>query len=98
MADGRSKNGGARPNSGPKPKAERLGLEALLDKCWTKADREACIRKLAQKAKDPLSDDFMDAAKLLMAYTFGKPTEHKDITSNGETLTFTINLNGNGNG
>lgn len=75
MADGRKNNGGRRPNSGRKSKAEELGLVALLDKCWTLQDREQCIRGLAKSANDPLSNDRMDATKLLMSYAFGKPKE-----------------------
>lgn len=87
MARINEKHGGKRANAGRKSKAEELGLMTLLDKCWTQADREACIRKLAQKARDPLSGDFMDAAKLLMAYAFGKPVEKKELTgANGEDL------------
>lgn len=67
--------GGARGRSGRKSKAEEMGLQALLDKCWTQADREACIRTLARQAKSPLNDSYMDAVKLLMAYCFGKPKE-----------------------
>lgn len=90
--------GGKKGASGRKSRAEEMGLQALLDKCWTVEDREKCIRALAKSANDPLSGDRMDAVKLLMGYTFGKPTEHKDITSNGEQLTFTVNLNGGSNG
>lgn len=78
--------GGKKGASGRKSKAEEMGLKALLDKCWTEADREACVKALAKSARNPLSSDFMDASKLLMGYAFGKPTEHKDITSNGESI------------
>jgi hypothetical protein len=71
--------GGKRPGAGRKSKAEEMGLAALLDKCWTQADREKCIRSLAKAASDPLSGDRMDAVKLLMGYAFGKPVEHKRI-------------------
>lgn len=75
MPDGRKQNGGSRPRSGRKSKAEEMGLMALLDKCWSKKDREDCILALALTASDPKSDDRMDAVKLLMSYAFGKPKE-----------------------
>jgi hypothetical protein len=76
-------SGGKKGRSGRKSKAEELGLAALLDKCWTVADREKCLRALAKTANDPLSSDRMDAVKLLMGYSFGKPTEKKEITGEG---------------
>lgn len=49
-------------------------MQALLDKCWTKADREKLIRNLAKEAnRAPLMN--MEAAKLLLAYTFGRPVQ-----------------------
>jgi hypothetical protein len=68
--------GGPRPNSGRKSKAEEMGLMALLDKCWTVADREACVVALARKAK--CGD--MEATKLLFNYAFGRPKEHKEVS------------------
>ena len=73
-------SGGQKGRSGRKSKAEEMGLEALLDKCWTVAEREKCIRVLARTANDPLSGDRMDAVKLLMGYAFGKPVEKKQIS------------------
>lgn len=75
MADRRKTNGGARPGSGRKSKAEEMGLAALLDKCFTTEMRQRCFGQLAL---DCLSDDFHErneSRKLLLAYTFGKPRE-----------------------
>lgn len=83
MADGRKKNGGSRSNAGRKSKAEEMGLLALLDKCWTKEDREACILSLAETANDPKASDRMDAVKLLMSYAFGKPKEKHEHLGEG---------------
>lgn len=66
--------GGPRPNSGRKSKAALMGLKALLDKCWTVEDREACVRDLARKARG----GEMEAVKLLFNYAFGKPREHHE--------------------
>jgi len=76
-------SGGKKGRSGRKSKAVEMGLVALLDKCWTVADRENCIRKLAKTASDPLSNDRMDAAKLLMSYAFGKPKEKVEHGGDG---------------
>jgi hypothetical protein len=81
--------GGKRPGAGRKSKAEEMGLAALLDKCWTQADREKCIRELARLA----SAGEMEPIKLLMAYAYGKPTEHKDITSNGKDILTSLTVN-----
>lgn len=51
-----------------------MGLQALLDRCWTPADRRACIAQLAKEAKA----GNLEAIKLLMAYTYGKPIERKE--------------------
>ena len=75
--------GGKKGRSGRKSKAEEMGLMALLDKCWTKEDRENCIRALAETANNPSSNDRMDAVKLLMGYTFGKPKESVQVGGEG---------------
>lgn len=65
--------------AGRKSKAEEMGLKALLDKCWSRQSREACVKKLAEDCE---SSDFQtrnESRKLLMAYTFGKPTEKHEI-------------------
>ena len=75
--------GGKKGRSGRRSKAEELGLVALLDRCFTREDREACIQKLAEDCK---SDDFherQEARKLLLAYTFGKPKEHVEHAGEG---------------
>lgn len=79
MADGRKNNGGKRSGAGRKPKRIEVGLPLLLDKCWTESQREECIQKLAEKA----ATGDMEAIKLLMAYTYGKPRESHDVTHRG---------------
>jgi len=75
--------GGKPGRSGRKSKAEEMGLQALLNRCWTLTDRQNCIAALARKAE---TGD-IEATKLLMAYTYGKPKEQ--ITIDGD-LTATI--------
>lgn len=93
MAGGiKGNSGGKKGRSGRKSKAEELGLKALLDKCWTKADREECIRSLARTANNSSHDDRMDAIKLLMSYTYGKPKESIEHSgTNGEAFEIIVN-------
>lgn len=72
-------HGGNRPGAGRKTKAESAGLDGVLTECWTRAERKACVRRLAEKAA--LGE--MEAIKLLFAYTFGKPKEQVDVKSAG---------------
>lgn len=72
--DGRAKHGGKRPGAGRKPKTEEISLAALLNECFTLEERKKLIKGLVKTAlRFPMID--MDAAKLLLAYTFGKPKE-----------------------
>lgn len=48
-----------------------MGLVALLNECWTIASRKACLKTLAKLAQD----GEIQAIKLLMEYTFGKPQQ-----------------------
>lgn len=72
-------SGGKKGRSGRKTKAAELGLQALLDKCWTQADREKCISALAKKAAEGEND----AIKLLMSYTYGTPKATVDLNQPG---------------
>ncbi len=62
--------------AGRRPKAARQELEALLDKTWPTEKREQALINLAAMAA---SGD-LDAMKLLLAYTYGKPIDRKEIT------------------
>lgn len=83
---------GVKGKSGRKTKAEELGLVALLDQCFNQAARERCISQLA---KDCNSKDFHErneSRKLLLAYTFGKPTEkHEHTGEGGDAIEIVIN-------
>lgn len=79
----RPNTGGARPGAGRKPKEVEAGLMELLRKCWTEEDREACVRKMGEKAKGGDREAFA----LLMAYTYGKPKERVEHTgADGQPL------------
>ncbi len=69
-------HGGKREGAGRKSKAEELGLQELLDTCWTLSDRETAIRKLASLS----NRGNLQALQILMAYTYGKPKERHEIT------------------
>src|SRR5688500_9704713 len=73
--------GGKKGRSGRKSKAEELGLVALLDKCWRKADREKCLRALARSSNDPPCGKRTHATKLLMAYAYVRPREKHEISN-----------------
>src|ERR1051326_5162264 len=72
-------NPGGRKGSGRKSKAEELGLEKLLQDCWSEKDRKACITKLAEDAK---SDDFKirhPSREMLFSYAYGRPKIQADV-------------------
>ena len=67
--------GGAIPGNGRKSKAEELGLVRLLEDCWTVEQRKQVIGKLHEYALAG-GKPAVAAASLLLAYAYGKPTEH----------------------
>lgn len=79
MADGRAKNGGARPGAGRKPKAVSDELRALFDKCVTQKDREAIVKQMVQDALSPSLRTRIEARKLLLAYMFGTPIARHEV-------------------
>ena len=80
MADGRKKNGGARPGAGRKSKAEILGLAALIDEAWPPTQQKKVIKKLAEDCNHHEFSVRHASRQLLLAYKFGKPTETHEIT------------------
>lgn len=67
--------------AGRKSKAEEMGLKALLDKCWSPQARAKCIKKLAEDCESSEFQVRNESRKLLMAYTFGKPTEKHEVSN-----------------
>lgn len=63
-------------NPGGKPGAARQELNDLLDVTFPLAKRRKVLRKLVEDAE--LGNH--EARVLLLAYTFGKPVERKEIT------------------
>lgn len=79
--------GGKKGRSGRKSKAEEMGLVALLNRCFTERDRENCIKQLALDCDSAEFSVRHESRKLLLAYTFGKPTEkHQHENSDGTPL------------
>lgn len=74
--------GGYRPGSGRKSKAEEMGLPALIEEVIGEEGKKAVIKKLFEKAKD---GSYLHA-QLLLAYMYGKPQDHVDVTSGGEKI------------
>lgn len=67
-------------NPGGRPSDTRQALTALLDERFTAAKRRKLIDLLVA---DATSDDWekrKEARPLLLAYTFGKPTEYKEVS------------------
>lgn len=72
--------GGPKSISGRKPLAVELGLPRLLEQCWTTEQRKEVIRTLHALAIDKENRNCVNAAKLLMAYAYGKPTERVEVS------------------
>lgn len=70
--------------AGRKPSAARKELEGLLNKTWPVNNREMALSNLVAMAE---SGD-LDALKLLLAYTYGKPVDRKDVTLNTDNWIF----------
>jgi len=67
-------------NPGGKPSTQRQQLNALLDERFSTTKRRKVIDLLIEDAS---SDDWerrREARPLLLAYTFGKPTEYKELS------------------
>lgn len=80
--------GGKRPNAGRKPKADEQRIRDILSPY-----REETIKKVvhimrsAEKESDQLA-----AAKLLMSYDWGLPTQRTELSSSGDEP-FILTLN-----
>jgi hypothetical protein len=74
MPGQKEKSGGSRSGAGRKPKSQEEELQILLRKGWSAKQRLEAIQKLATLAA--LGN--LEAIKLLMGYTFGKPKERHE--------------------
>ena len=90
MADGRKKNGGhsTKGVAGRKSKADEMRIRDLTSPYVVGAiDKVVKIMNNAEKESDQLA-----AAKLLLAYHFGQPSQSIDHTTGGDKMTNVINL------
>ena len=85
---------GVKGRSGRKSKAEEMGLAALLDKCWGPRQRMKVVTTLYEIATDRADRSCVNAASLLLAYGYGKPTERieQKVTINPQIETATMAL------
>lgn len=71
-------------NPGGKPGKARQALDELLEEVFTAARRKKVLTKLITDAEQGNHD----ARTLLLAYTYGRPTEYKEITGADGTPLF----------
>lgn len=107
--DGRSKNGGARPNSGPvkgtmyRPALEKEALRKVIY-TFVEKNSDGILEAMLDKAVGiQLKEEGQaraykqapdpQAAKLLLEYAIGKPKESIDHTSMGEKMNSVVNVN-----
>jgi hypothetical protein len=70
-------------NPGGKPGPARQELNTLLDRVFTPTRRKKVLIKLIEDAEEGNHD----ARVLLLAYTYGRPVERKEVTgADGEPL------------
>lgn len=67
---------GVSGNPGGRPSGARAQLSDLLDEVFTLNQRKKVLKKLITDAEAGNHD----ARTLLLAYTFGKPTEYKEVS------------------
>lgn len=75
-------HGGRREGAGRKSKAEEMGLPRLIEECIGEEGKRALVLAIKKKA---MSGSYKHQ-ELLMAYIYGKPTDHIDHTSGGEAI------------
>lgn len=68
---------GVKGRSGRRPEARTARLNELIDKIWTPERREACLTMLIDDCESKEFAVRSESRKLLLAYTFGKPTEYR---------------------
>ena len=87
MARINERHGGRRPGAGRKSKAEELGIVANWDKWLPLSAREKVVKSLY---KESLGGN-VQAAALLLAYCYGKPTEkHEHSGADGDAIEIVI--------
>jgi hypothetical protein len=75
-------------NPGGRPSETRAALSALLDERFPASKRRKVIDLLVADAISDNYDVRKEARPLLLAYTFGKPTEYKELSGPDGTPLF----------
>lgn len=78
-----NKHGGSRPNSGRKPKVEEARIRDLVSP-FVDGAIQAVVQIMLKGEKEA---DRLSAAKLILAYGFGQPSQAVDHTTKGEAIT-----------
>lgn len=79
MANG---HGGKRAGAGRASRAEILGLPMLIEEVMGVDGKKELIQKIFDQAK---AGSFPHQ-QLILAYAYGKPSEHVDLTTQGEKI------------
>jgi hypothetical protein len=82
MADGRKKNGGARPNAGRKADKDLQSLQHVLDEAIPHDERVQIFQVASARAR--AGDSAF--AKLVLGYLYGTPQQSVDLTSGGKPM------------
>ncbi len=75
--------------AGRKPKTVEIELSKLLDEKWPVEERRQAIQTFAARA----AQGDQSAFALLMAYSYGKPTERHQHSHQGE-ISFEVDIGG----
>jgi len=77
------KNGGNRKGAGRKSKKEELGLSMLIEEALDEGQMKRIFKKMADEAEKGSTRH----AEILLSYTYGKPQQRIDVTSDEESIT-----------
>lgn len=90
MANATTFKPGQSGNPGGRPSTRRKELNELLEQVFTNPKRKAVLEKLIADAESGNHE----ARTLLLAYTYGKPVERKEISGpDGEPLKAYVSVN-----
>ncbi len=79
MANG---HGGKRAGAGRASRAEVMGLPMLIEEVIGEDGKRDLIKKIFAQAKE----GSFNHQQLIMAYMYGKPQDHVDVTTGGDKI------------
>ena len=98
MEDGRKNNGGSRPGAGRPKKSDEKRTSSMAIKALVKrwGSEDGAFDKLAEFADAGSFPHF----RSLLEYSYGKPQDNLDVTTNGESVDIPVIgwVNGSKNG